>query len=271
MIFADDTQLYHHFFPAHFHLALARITRDAQAVANWARANGLILNSSKTKVIIIGSVLYTRELDLETLPRVIIDGHPFSYATEARSLGVTFTNSLDWQVYARLVTRKVFGTLFNLRFFRHAISRDIRKHLVESFAFPIFDYASPVYNHLDDARVKKIETTMNACVRFVVGNIPLQAFNIVANRHPEYLTERFNCRVLVDLDLRRSDRHPPQPFEPFPRRPEAYKHSFALRAMDLLNHPLHKFFPLRHHVVQVNTTRRCFSAKHSRLDRARSE
>ena len=37
MIFADDTQLYHHFFSANFHLALARVTRDARAVANWVR------------------------------------------------------------------------------------------------------------------------------------------------------------------------------------------------------------------------------------------
>ena len=175
---------------------------------------------------------------------------------------MTFTNSLDWQVHARLITCKVFGTLFTLRFFRHALSRGIRKYLVESLAFPLFDYASPVYHYLDDARVKKLETTMNACVRFVIGNIPrcghvtphrlalgwlsaarrreyaicLQAFKIVANGYTsQYLTERFNCRVLVDLDLRRSDRHPPQPFEPPPRRTEAYKHSFALRAMDLLN------------------------------------
>ena len=174
---------------------------------------------------------------------------------------MTFTNSLDWQVHARLVTRKVFRTHFTLRFFRQALSRDIRKHLVKSLAFPLFDYASPVYHHLDDARVKKLEMTMNACVRFVIGNIPRrghvtphrlalgwlsaarrceyaicpQAFKIVANGHLQYLTERFNCRVLVNLDLRRSDRHPPQPFEPPPRRTEAYKHSFALRAMDLLN------------------------------------
>ena len=174
---------------------------------------------------------------------------------------MTFTNTLDWQFHARLTTRKVLGTLFTLRFFRHALTGAIRKHLVESLAFPLFDYASPVYNQLDDERVKKLETAMNACVRFVVGNIPrlghvtphrlalgwlsakrrreyaicLQAFKVVAYGLPHYLTEHFNCRLSFDLDLRRSDRHPPQPFEPPPRRTEAFRHSFALEAMDLLN------------------------------------
>ena len=261
MIFADDTQLYYHFLPSDFNRALERVTRDAQAVANWARVNGLLLNSSKTKIIILGSVLYTRELDLNTLPRVIIDGHALPYVSEARSLGVTFTNSLDWQVHARLVTRKVYGTLFTLRFFRHALSRDIRKHLVEALVFPHFDYAAPVYNHLDKTRFGKLEVALNACVRFVIGNIPrrghvtphrlalgwlsaarrreyaigIQAFKIVASAHPPYLTSRFNYRVNVDLDIRRSTRHPLKPFEPPARRTEAFKHSFALEAMELLN------------------------------------
>ena len=93
MIFADDTQLYHHFFPSDFHLALNRVTRHAQAVADWARLNGLTLNSAKTKVLIICSEAYTRELDLATISRVVIDGCVLRYVTEARSLGVTFTDT----------------------------------------------------------------------------------------------------------------------------------------------------------------------------------
>ena len=123
MIFADDMQLYHHFFPTNFHHAPVNcVTRDTQAFADWARTNGLTISSGKTKVMIIGSDSYTRELDLEDLPRVIIDGTSLPYVTEARSLGVIFTNTLDWQVHAKHVTRKVFVSLNTSRFFRHALT-----------------------------------------------------------------------------------------------------------------------------------------------------
>ena len=46
----------------------------------------------------------------------------------------------------------------------------MRKHLVETLVFSQFDYACPVY-HPDATRVKNLETTINACVRFVVGNL----------------------------------------------------------------------------------------------------
>ena len=162
MIFYDDTQLYHHFFPTDFHLALDRVTRDAQAVADWARSNGLTLNSAKIKVLIIGSEDYTRKLDLATIPRVVIDGCVLPYVTEARSLGVTFTNTLDWQAHAKTVARRVFASLYTLRFFHSALSRDVRKLLAETLVFPQFDYVTPVYNHLDKTRVLMLERALKA-------------------------------------------------------------------------------------------------------------
>ena len=181
--------------------------------------------------------------------------------TEARSLGVNFTSGLNWHIHTKQVARRVFGSLYCLRFFRHALSRDLRKHLAESLLFPHFDYATPVYNHLDKTRVLKLENAMKACIRFVVSNIPrrdhvtpyrlalgwlsaarwreyfvsLQAFKVVANANPSYLVIRFTCMLNVDLELRRSKRRPPPPFETPPRRTEAFKHSFAHEALDLLH------------------------------------
>ena len=105
------------------------------------------------------------------------------------------------------------------------MSGDIRKHLVEALVFPLFDYAAPVYNHLDRKRVLTLEKALKICIRFVVGGIPrrdhitpyrlalnwlsalrrrhyfiaLQAFKVVANAYPLNLVDRFNCRLNVDL------------------------------------------------------------------------
>ena len=242
----DDFRRRHTPLPLHsttdFRSALARITRDAQAVADWARSNGLTLNSGKTKVIIVGSVAYTRHLDLASLPCVVIDGCSLPYVIEARSLSVNFTSTLNWHIHTKQVTLRVFGSLYSLRFFRHALSRDLRKHLAESLLFPHFDYAAPVYNHLDKTRVIKLENTLKACVRFVVGNIPRHDHVTPHRLALGWLSaartipvDRFACRLNIDLEVGRSNRRPPQPFEPPPRRTEAFKHSFALEALDLLN------------------------------------
>ena len=61
------------------------------------------------------------------------------------------------------------------------------------------------------------------------------AYSVVANDTPAYLTERFRRRQLIDVTVRRSDRRPPQAFVPHTPRTEAYKHSFTLEAISLLN------------------------------------
>ena len=92
MIFADGMQLYHQFFPSDFHFVLDRVSQDAQEVADWARSNGLTLNSGKTKVI--GSETFTRELYLTTISRAVIDGCSLVYAIEARSVTKTSSSTL---------------------------------------------------------------------------------------------------------------------------------------------------------------------------------
>ena len=45
--------------------AIARVQADAQAVSDWAQANGLELNEKKTKVMIIGSIPYFALIDVD--------------------------------------------------------------------------------------------------------------------------------------------------------------------------------------------------------------
>ena len=175
MIYADGTQVYAHFFPADINQAIVRASVVAQAVADWARVNGLLLNPLKTKVMILGSELYTTRLNLAALPRVMIDGHALPYISEARNLGVIMTPTLDWKKHASEVTRRVYSTLHTLRFYRCSLSRSLRKCLVESLIFPRLDYACVVYHYLDKTHCDKLQVTLKACVRFVVGRLPFLA------------------------------------------------------------------------------------------------
>ena len=119
--------------------------------------------------------------------------------------------------------------------------------MVESLIFPRFDYACVVYHHLDNTRIKRIQVTLKACVRFIVGRLPFLShvtphvlslcwlsalrrreffictltYSVVANDTPAYLTERFRRRQLIDVTVRRSDRRLQQPFVPHTPRTEA--------------------------------------------------
>ena len=55
MIYADDSQIYHHCLPSYVMRGISLIQRNSQAVADWAIENGRELNLGKSKVMILGS------------------------------------------------------------------------------------------------------------------------------------------------------------------------------------------------------------------------
>ena len=90
MIFADDTQIYHH-----CHLPLSVVQTDAQAVTEWTRTNGLSLNLTKCKVMVPGSQFYVSQLNYGSLPNILVDNVPFAYVNETWNLGVWLTSTLN--------------------------------------------------------------------------------------------------------------------------------------------------------------------------------
>ena len=175
MFFADDTQIYHSFFPSDLNEGIAALSRDATAVANWAAANGLNLNIGKTKATILGSQYYTSHLDLNSIPKISVAGRDLPYECEVKSLGVLITPSLNWSNHVNQCLRRIHRSLYTLRHFKHALTRSLRQNLVESLVIPHFDYACVVYHDLDDTRELKLKRALHACIRFIYGNIPRRA------------------------------------------------------------------------------------------------
>ena len=64
---------------------------DAQAVADWAYANGLERNESKTKIMIMGSLPYVASIDMSSLPQLVINGTRVKYVDNVKNLGVKIT------------------------------------------------------------------------------------------------------------------------------------------------------------------------------------
>ena len=130
-IYADDTQIYHHFYASDINDAIAKVEMDAQAVADWACANGLELNESKTKIMLMGSLPYVVSIDMSSLPKVVING------TRILSLHVS-------KIHA-----KVYGSLKFLSFHRRSLSFEMKKQLLQTLVMPHFDYTNTgnnVYN-----------------------------------------------------------------------------------------------------------------------------
>ena len=94
-IYADDTQIYHHFHANDIIAAIARVQMDARAVADWAYANGLELNESETKIMLMGSLPYVVAIEMSSLSQVVINGTRIKYVDSVKNLDVTITPTFN--------------------------------------------------------------------------------------------------------------------------------------------------------------------------------
>lgn len=105
MIFADDTQIYLQCLLSELDNDLCLVNHNIHVIANYAAASGLSLNLKKSKIMILGSNVYVRNLDFALLPAMTINHTMIPFVHEARNLGLYFSLNLLWSKHVFHLTK----------------------------------------------------------------------------------------------------------------------------------------------------------------------
>ncbi|XP_044583970.1 uncharacterized protein LOC123264615 [Cotesia glomerata] len=98
-LFADDKYIYLHYHYYQLYDAIRQITTDAQAVADWAKDNGLEINVTKTKAMLLGSSGKLKNIQHNFLPPTVVNGIAIPFTESAKCLGLHITNTLSWNLH----------------------------------------------------------------------------------------------------------------------------------------------------------------------------
>ena len=104
------------------------------------------------------------------------------YVSSAKNLGVTITNTLNWQLHINSLLSKFYSSISTLHFHKNSIASSLRMQLVNTFVFPHFDYAALIYMDSNLTRGLDLQIFYNVCSRFVIGNIPFMPTTEVLSR-----------------------------------------------------------------------------------------
>lgn len=167
MIFADDTQIYLQCYRYEINQALAKISYDAQIIADFANSNGLSLNVSKSKALILGSQAYVQEINVSSLQPISINNNILPYDNNVRNLGMQFSADMSWKKHISLISQKVNFTLYKLKFHKNSLSSQLRIKLINALVFPHLDYCCLVYHDITDELNSKLQVLANNCIRFI--------------------------------------------------------------------------------------------------------
>ena len=198
--FVDDIQIYKHTSLHDLELTIRETSDQLEKILDWTKTNGLILNPTKTQVIVIGTKALRSRVDFNNIPLVSLSGVNIAYSESVKNLGIIIDKNLSWRLQTKRTVKKVYGSLHSLNRMKTFLTTETKKKLVQTLIWPHFDYCDIVQCDATTDDVLRLQICLNSFVRYI--------FNLKKDCHltPYFKTlswlkvkERRDLRIAVEV------------------------------------------------------------------------
>ena len=166
--------------------------RDLQSVMKWLVNSKLLLNVSKSKLMIIGN---PRKLKQFATVQLIANDSPLERVQTFKYLGVVIDDNLSWKSHMEKLQGKVLQRLGILRRIKHLLPRHARTIFVNTMITSIMEYGSLVWGDKDNkVLMDNIQVLHNKAAKLVLGR-PMLSSSSDALKTLSWLTLRQRRRI----------------------------------------------------------------------------
>lgn len=162
-LYADDVQVYISCDPEHVNECVETLNGDLGRIHDWASANGLSINPSKSKCLIISK----RTLIPTQVPQIDLNGQSINIVKTAKNLGIVFNSNLTWSDHINSICGRTFSMLRNLWQIQHITPIKIRSLIAKTYLMPVLMYGCELFASCDALSKRKLNATFNNIIRYV--------------------------------------------------------------------------------------------------------
>ena len=167
-MYADDVQIYNSGSLNGISACVNNINSDLGKIDIWARHNGLCINPTKSKCILMDSSNRNITNDIQ----INISSNVIEFVSCSKNLGVIFNSKLTWSNYIASAVGKIYGMLRNLWAVKCSIPFGIRMLLAKTYLIPVLLYGCEIYANCDANDLRKLKASYNNIARYVFNLIP---------------------------------------------------------------------------------------------------
>ena len=142
-LYADDTQLYISFKPAGLHHSSDILSSAFSDIVSWTHNNKLMLNPSKTELLLIGTPQQRKKLSDVT--SISLGNTTIPVSTSARKLGFIFDSDMSFTSQVNLVCKSSHFYIRDIRRIRNLIPPSVAITLANSLVSSRLDYCNLLY------------------------------------------------------------------------------------------------------------------------------
>ncbi|XP_075167477.1 uncharacterized protein LOC142239569 [Haematobia irritans] len=160
-LYADDAQMYLAGDINKLQETVRNINLDLQRVHKWACANGLSLNPSKSKCILIKKKSLKISLNVD----IILNNERIEIVENAKNLGICFNSSLTWSTHIGNIIGSAYNKLRVLWNTQYYTPQKTRTLIVKSYIMPTILYGCELFSNTDANSKRKLNLLFNNITR----------------------------------------------------------------------------------------------------------
>ena len=198
LIYADDTTIYHS--SSQQRQLILEMQHDFDSLKQWFECNNLIINETKTQLVIFGTKQKLRDIN-ENYCQLHINDYFIKRSHEAKYLGVILDECMSWTPHVKLVATKVSRALGRLSSVKHLIPRKARKMVYSALIYPHLNYCSNSWSSTADGNISFLHRSLNRCCRSVLNIKDIRSSTVQMYKTLSWLPvgELLRYNVLVEM------------------------------------------------------------------------
>lgn len=139
LFYADDLVAYRSCSVANVNECVQILNDEIAVISEWRAKNRLNLNCSKMKSMILGTSQRIKMACSHGMPVITLEDNVIEYCNSVKYLGIILEETLTWNQQIGEVCRSTMRVFAQLKMNGHAFNMEVRKKLVTTRIFPIFD------------------------------------------------------------------------------------------------------------------------------------
>ena len=166
-LYADDTTVY----DAQFDLneLKANLQKSLIVLRKSCKQNGMLLNTVKTKVMLIA----TRQKRLhinENILSLFYNDVELQITTGDKILGVNIDENLIWKIHYQIVCKKVSSYIWLLSRISHFLSTEHKLLYYKPYIQPHSNYCNVIWGNASNFNVARITRLQRRACKIILGN-----------------------------------------------------------------------------------------------------
>ena len=167
-LYADDTQLYISFTPTNSASSLETLTTTFNDILSWMNLNKLLLNPSKTELLLIGTK--QQRLKFSDLTNLSLSNDIIPVSSSAHNLGFIFDSDMSFSDQINSVSKFCHFHIRDIRRIRHLLPLPLANSLVSSK----LDYCNSLYSGISQTNLNKLQRIQNSLARVITNTSKYQ-------------------------------------------------------------------------------------------------